>query len=240
LEEALLPPTDGGGQGGGEEMLGSLYTSVSGLKGHLTALNVAGNNISNINSIGFKGGRVTFRETLVQTLREASRPQGGLGGVSPLQIGLGMGVGTIDNIFSQGVLQNTGVPTDLGINGEGFFILSDGEREYYSRIGSFGYDADGNLINPANGLIVQGRIADGNGMISAGAAINSISLPFGRKVPAQPTSQVDFSCNLDASATTATATLLSPGSTGITSVHGTATDGAVRLESPEPGCSRWI
>jgi flagellar hook protein FlgE len=207
-------------------MLGSLYTSVSGLKGHLTALNVAGNNISNINSIGFKGGRVTFRETLIQTLRGASRPQDGLGGVSPLQIGLGMGVGSIDNILSQGVLQNTGVPTDLGINGDGFFILSDGEREYYSRIGAFGYDAEGNLINPANGLIVQGRIADGNGVISAGAAIQKITLPFGRKVPAQSTTNVEFGCNLDASATTSSASLVSAGNTGITSVFGMTVNGA--------------
>ena len=102
-------------------MLGSLYTSVSGLKGHMMSLNVSGNNIANINSIGFKGGRVTFQETLVQTLRGATKPHDGMGGVSPLQMGLGMGVGTIDNIFSQGVLQNTGVATDLGINGEGFF-----------------------------------------------------------------------------------------------------------------------
>ncbi len=207
-------------------MLGSLYTSVSGLKGHLTALNVSGNNISNINSIGFKGGRVTFRETLVQTLRGASRPQNGLGGISPLQLGLGMGVGTIDNIFSQGVLQNTGVPTDLGINGEGFFILSDGNQEYYTRVGSFGYDADGNLIDPSTGLILQGRLADSNGVISPGAAIENITLPFGRKVPAKSTTRITFGCNLDASATTATASLVSAGTTGITSVYGTAINGA--------------
>jgi flagellar hook protein FlgE len=207
-------------------MLGSLYTSVAGLKGHMMSLNVSGNNIANINSIGFKGGRVTFQETLVQTLRGATKPHDGMGGVSPLQIGLGMGVGTIDNIFSQGVLQNTGVATDLGINGEGFFILSDGETEYFTRAGSFGYDAEGNLINPANGLIVQGRLADNDGVISAGSAIRNISLPFGRKVPAQATNTVDFSCNLDASATTASATLLSAGTTGITSVYGQAVNGA--------------
>jgi flagellar hook protein FlgE len=207
-------------------MLGSLYTSVAGLKGHMMSLNVSGNNIANINSIGFKGGRVTFQETLVQTLRGATKPHDGMGGVSPLQIGLGMGVGTIDNIFSQGVLQNTGVATDLGINGEGFFILSDGETEYFTRVGSFGYDAEGNLINPANGLIVQGRLADNSGMISAGSAIRNITLPFGRKVPANATTSVDFSCNLDASATTAAATLLSSGMTGITSVYGQAVNGA--------------
>ena len=207
-------------------MLGSLYTSVAGLKGHMMSLNVSGNNIANINSIGFKGGRVTFQETLVQTLRGATKPHDGMGGVSPLQIGLGMGVGTIDNIFSQGVLQNTGVATDLGINGEGFFILSDGETEYFTRVGSFGYDADGNLVNPANGLILQGRLGDNDGVISAGSAIRDISLPFGRKVPAEATTTVDFSCNLDASATTATSTLLSSGTTGITSVFGDAVNGA--------------
>jgi flagellar hook protein FlgE len=207
-------------------MLGSLYTSVSGLKGHLTSLNVSGNNISNINSIGFKGGRVTFREALVQTIRGASRPQNGLGGVSPLQIGLGMGVGSIDNIFSQGVLQNTGVATDLGINGEGFFILSDGDTEYYTRVGAFNYDADGNLINPANGLIVQGRLADTNGTISPSSAIANITLPFGRKVPARATTEVIFGCNLDAAATTSAASLESAGTTGITSVFGTAMNGA--------------
>lgn len=207
-------------------MIGSLYTSVSGLKGHLAALNVTGNNISNINSIGFKGGRVTFRETLVQTLRGASRPQNGMGGVSPLQIGLGMGIASIDNILLQGVLQNTGISTDLGINGEGFFILSDGVREYYSRVGAFAYDAEGNMINPSNGLILQGRIADENGDIPPGAAIQNIVLPFGRKVEARATSKVQFGCNLDASATSATATLTAAGTTGITSVYGKAANGA--------------
>ncbi len=207
-------------------MIGSLYTSVSGLKGHLAALNVTGNNISNINSVGFKGGRVTFRETLVQTLRGASRPQNGMGGVSPLQIGLGMGIASIDNILAQGVLQNTGVSTDLGINGEGFFILSDGVREYYTRVGTFAYDADGNMINPSNGLILQGRMADEDGVIAPGAPIRNIVLPFGRKVEARPTSKVQFACNLDASATTAAATLASAGTTGITSVYGKAANGA--------------
>ena len=206
-------------------MLGSLYTSVAGLKGHLVALNVTGNNISNMNSVGFKGGRVTFREALVQTLRGASQPQNGLGGISPLQMGLGMGVGTIDNLLSQGVLQTTGVTTDLGINGQGFFILSDGAKEYYSRVGSFGLDADGNLINPSNGLIVQGRLADGDGAISPGTNLTNITLPFGRKAEARATSTVGFGCNLDASATTSAATLNTAGTTGITSIQGRAANG---------------
>ncbi|HVP57712.1 MAG TPA: flagellar hook-basal body complex protein [bacterium] len=206
-------------------MLGSLYTSVAGLKGHLVALNVAGNNISNMNSIGFKGSRATFREALVQTLRGATQPQNGLGGISPLQLGLGMGVGSIDNLMSQGVLQTTGVNTDLGISGQGFFILSDGTKEYYSRVGAFGLDGNGNLVNPANGLIVQGRLADGNGVISQGTTLSDITLPFGRKVEARATSEVGFGCNLDASATDSAATLATAGTTGITSIAGDAANG---------------
>jgi len=207
-------------------MLGSLYTSISGLKGYLTSLNIAGNNISNVNSIGFKGGRVTFRETLVQTLRSAAGPQGGLGGRSPIQMGLGMGVGSIDNILSQGVLQNTGVPTDLGINGDGFFVLSDGKREYYTRAGAFGFDAGGNLINPSNGMIVQGRTANGDGVIAAEAPIGNLQMPFGRKVPAKGTDLVSFACNLDSAATTSTATLETAGTTGLTSLLGSTRNGA--------------
>jgi len=207
-------------------MLGSLYTSISGLKGYLVSLNIAGNNISNVNSIGFKGGRATFKETLVQTLRSAARPQGGLGGRNAVQLGLGMGVGSIDNILSQGVLQNTGIATDLGINGEGFFVLSDGRGEYYTRAGSFGYDADGNLINPTNGMIVQGRLADYNGVIGADAPIGNLQLPFGRKVQARATDTVNFSCNLDSSASTSAATLETAGTTGITSLLGSADNGA--------------
>lgn len=206
-------------------MLGSLYTSVAGLKGHLVALNVTGNNISNMNSVGFKAGRVTFSEALVQTLRGASQPQNGLGGRSPIQMGLGMGVGTINNLLSQGVLQTTGVTTDLGINGQGFFILSDGTKEYYSRVGSFGLDADGNLTNPSNGLIVQGRLADGDGVISPGTTLTNITLPFGRKAEARATSTVGFGCNLDASATSSVATLATGGTTGITSIQGRAANG---------------
>jgi flagellar hook protein FlgE len=207
-------------------MLGSLYTSISGLKGYLTSLNIAGNNISNVNSIGFKGGRATFRETLVQTLRSAAGPQGNLGGRSPVQLGLGMGVGSIDNILTQGVLQNTGIATDLGINGEGFFVLSDGRREYYTRAGAFGYDANGNLVNPANGMIVQGRLADDNGVIAADSPIANLVLPFGRKVPARATDIASFACNLNSTATTSAAALETAGTTGITSVLGNATSGA--------------
>jgi flagellar hook protein FlgE len=207
-------------------MLMSLYTSVSGMRANLTALNVFGNNISNVNSVAFKGDRVTFRESLVQTLRGARRPNGTLGGANPVQMGLGMGVGSVDSILSQGVLQSTGLATDLGINGEGFFILNDGRRDYFTRAGSFTYDQDGNFVDPATGYIVQGRVANADGEIGASAPIENIQLPFGIKVPARATSELTLGCNLDASATTATATLTDAGTTGVNLVSGTAADGA--------------
>jgi flagellar hook protein FlgE len=207
-------------------MLMSLYTSVSGMRANLNALNVFGNNISNVNSVAFKGDRVTFRESLVQTLQGARRPNGTLGGANPVQLGLGIGVGSIDSILSQGVLQSTGLDTDLGINGEGFFILNDGRRDYYTRAGAFTYDMDGNFVDPTTGLIVQGRIANQDGEIPASAQIENIQLPFGIKVPARATSELTMGCNLDASASTSTATLNDAGTTGINLVNGIASNGA--------------
>jgi flagellar hook protein FlgE len=227
LQEALPLPNDrGSAEGGEEEMLMSLYTSVSGMRSNLTALNVFGNNISNVNSIAFKGGRVTFRETLVQTLQGARRPDGTLGGSNPVQMGLGMGIGSVDSMLSQGVLQSTGLETDLGINGEGFFILSDGRRDYYTRAGAFTYDKEGNFVDPATSYIVQGRMANQDGEIAASAPIENIQLPFGIKVPARATSEITLGCNLDAAATTSTAALGDAGTTGINLVSGLASDGA--------------
>jgi flagellar hook protein FlgE len=207
-------------------MLLSLHTSVSGIRSNLSAINVFGNNISNVNSVGFKGGRVTFRETLVQTIRGARMPDGNLGGMNPVQMGLGMGLGSVDSVLAQGVLQNTGLTTDLGINGEGFFIVNDGRRDYYTRAGAFTYDREGNYLDPNTGYIVQGRMADQDGNIAASAPIENIQLPFGIKVPARATSELTLGCNLDASATTSTATLGDSGTTGINVVSGLASNGA--------------
>jgi len=207
-------------------MLMSLYTSVSGMRSNLAALNVFGNNIANVNSIAFKGGRVTFKETLVQTIRGARMPNGTLGGANPVQMGLGMGIGSVDSVLSQGVLQTTGLETDLGINGEGFFILNDGRMDYYTRAGAFTYDRDGNYVDPTTGYIVQGRMANQDGEISASAPIENIKLPFGIKVPARATSELTMGCNLDASATTSIASLTDAGTTGINLVNGTASNGA--------------
>jgi flagellar hook protein FlgE len=102
-------------------MMRSLFSGVSGLRNHQVRMDVIGNNVSNVNTVAFKTGRVTFKEGFAQLLQGASRPPGDHGGINPIQIGLGMQIGSIDTLFSQGNLETTGLNTDLAIQGYAFF-----------------------------------------------------------------------------------------------------------------------
>ncbi len=178
-------------------MFKSLYSGVSGLTANLTHLYVIGNNIANSNTVGFKSGRVTFNEMLTQTIRSASRPvSGGLGGTNPQQIGLGTKVGSIDTNFSQGNFQTTGKKTDLAIQGPGFFILSDGTSNVYTRAGVFGLDSENTLVNPSTGLRVQGVMADAGGVLGTGP-LTDIYIDPSLVVPASPSTVVQLMGNLD-------------------------------------------
>jgi len=176
----------------------SLFAGVSGLRNHQTRMDVIGNNIANVNTVAYKASRVTFAEAFAQLLQGASRPPGDQGGINPIQIGLGSKIGSIDQNFSQGNLESTGGTTDLAIQGNGLFVLSDGSRNYYTRAGNFQLDADGRLVSPANGFKVQGINADSNGVLSTGSAVTDIILPFGKKSPARATANVTLTGNLDA------------------------------------------
>jgi flagellar hook protein FlgE len=181
-------------------MMRSLYSGVSGLQNHQIRMDVLGNNISNINTTGFKKGRVNFQDMLSQTLSGAAKPTDEVGGVNPKQVGLGMVIASIDTIHTQGSLQTTGVMTDLAVQGEGFFILQDGEKRFFTRDGSFGIDRDGLLVDPANGLRVQGWQAitiDGITTINTAAQIDDLIIPVGDKDPAAATTEVELACNLD-------------------------------------------
>ncbi len=181
-------------------MLRSLYSGVSGLQNHQTRMDVVGNNISNVNTIGFKKGRVNFQDMISQTLQGAARPTEEVGGVNPKQVGLGMSVASIDTIHTQGSLQTTGVKTDLAVQGNGMFILKKGDKELFSRAGAFGLDENGTLVNPANGMRVQGWMAeevDGETFINTASDVGDIEIPVGSKDPAQSTTEVNFACNLD-------------------------------------------
>lgn len=207
-------------------MMASLFAGVSGLKNHQVRMNVIGNNIANINTIGFKSSRVNFQEALVQTFKGAGRPTSINGGTNPVQLGLGMQVAAVDNLFQQGGLETTGQISDLAIQGSGFFILGDGNgNKLYTRAGAFGFDGDSNLVDPATGLFVLGKMADSTGTISSLATIGRITLPFGQQDPARATQNIRLASNLDASATTSKASLVDAGTSGVITVSGTADDG---------------
>lgn len=185
-------------------MMRSLYSGVSGLKNHQVRMDVIGNNISNVNTHGFKTERVTFQDMISQELRGASEPKENIGGVNPQQVGLGSLIAAIDKIMTQGSLQTTGKNTDVAVSGEGFFIVKDGDKQFYTRAGAFNLDKNGYYVNPANGLKVQGwnsRLDDkGNKYINSAASIEDIIIPVYSKEPAKATSQIDFKSNLNSSA----------------------------------------
>jgi len=182
-------------------MMRSLFSGVSGLKNHQTRMDVIGHNISNVNTYGYKATRVTFQDMLSQTISGAAKPEENRGGVNPKQVGLGMTVASIDRLFTQGSLQTTGNQTDVAISGDGFFIVADGDKRLYTRAGTFGLDRDGNLVNPANGLKVQGWMAvmDANGqkIVRANGQTEDIVVPVYGKIDAKETNNIRYKCNLD-------------------------------------------
>ncbi len=184
-------------------MMRSLFSGVSGLKNHQTRMDVIGNNISNVNTYGFKSSRVTFQDMLSQTIAGAAKPEENKGGVNPKQIGLGMTVASIDRIFTQGSLQTTGNQTDLAISGDGFFIVAEGDKNYYTRAGTFTVDRDGSLVNPSNGLKAQGWMATtnevGEKVVNTSGTVEDVIIPIYGKVEARETSYVRYKCNLNAS-----------------------------------------
>ncbi len=178
-------------------MLRSLFAGVTGLRNHQFRMDVIGNNIANVNTVAFKSGRVTFKEGFAQLLQGASRPPGDQGGVNPVQIGLGSQIGSVDQLFTQGNVETTGVATDLAIQGDAFFVVRKGGETYYTRSGNFQLDAEGHLVSPTNGFIVQGRMAQ-DGIIND--TITDVVLPFGQKVAAKATTTASVSGNLNSSA----------------------------------------
>ena len=184
-------------------MMRALFSGVSGLKNHQTRMDVIGNNISNVNTYGFKTERATFQDLISQTLQGAAEPKENVGGVNPKQVGLGMLTASIDKLMTQGSLQTTGRNTDVAIAGEGFFILADGDKRYYTRAGNFDVDKAGMLVNPANGMKVQGWNSvdspDGGKSVNVTGDTQDVIIPLYSKEPARETTFVRFKSNLNAS-----------------------------------------
>ena len=181
-------------------MMRSLYAGVSGMQNHQTRLDVIGNNVANVNTTGFKRGRVNFQDMISQQMSAAASPTTEVGGVNPKEVGLGVTVAAIDTVFTQGNLQTTGVSTDVAIQGNGFFILKNGEESFYTRAGAFSLDSEGTLVNPANGLRVQGWMAEeinGQMVLQTAGSTEDLIIPVGSKDPAKATENVNFACNLN-------------------------------------------
>jgi flagellar hook protein FlgE len=181
-------------------MMRSLYSGVSGMQNHQTRMDVIGNNISNVNTTGFKRGRVNFQDMISQQMSGAAKPTDELGGVNPKEVGLGMNIASIDTIHTQGSLQTTGVQTDIAISGNGFFVQKSGEKTYFTRAGAFGVDNQGTLVNPGNGMKVQGwqaKDVDGQLILNTSSQTEDLVIPVGSKIAARATTNVNYACNLD-------------------------------------------
>lgn len=180
-------------------MMRSLFSGVSGLKNHQTRMDVIGNNISNVNTTGFKSSRATFTDMLSQTLSGAAAPTGNIGGVNPKQIGLGSSTSAIETLFTNGSVQSTGKNTDLCLSSENaLFILNTGSGTAYTRNGTFEFDANGNYVQAGNGYMVQGWMADATGTINTNADAGNITIPSGKSMAPTITENAVYSNNLNA------------------------------------------
>lgn len=164
----------------------ALFTGLSGLRVHQTYIDVIGNNLANISTPGFRGSRATFSDILSLTVRTGSGPSGNFGGVNPMQIGHGAIMATVDTDLNQGTFQDTGRSMDVALQGRGFFTLTDGVQTMYSRVGSFGIDANRTLVDLRSGM----RVVNSTG--------NNITVPFSDTLPAQASTKVSFQGNLPA------------------------------------------
>ncbi|MCW0185789.1 flagellar hook protein FlgE [Campylobacter lari] len=180
-------------------MMRSLWAGVSGLQAHQYAMDVEGNNIANVNTFGFKYSRADFSTLMSQTSKIATAPDGNLGGKNPMQVGLGAGVNSTTRIHSQGNIQTTDKNTDMAINGDGFFIVSNdgGTTQFFTRAGDFKTDAVGNFVDN-NGYTVQGwNYNQETGQIDSSTSVQDIVIPPGMSMPARPSTSVSLTANLD-------------------------------------------
>jgi len=184
-------------------MLRSLFSGISGLRAHQTMLDVTGNNIANVNTSGFKASQAQFQDTLSQVLTNAGGAQAGVGGTNPAQVGLGVRTAGVSTNFQQGAAQLTNKSTDMMISGDGFFVVSKGGEQLYSRAGAFSFDSTGQLVTTDGGL-VQGWAADATGVIDPNGALTDLRLPIATLMGAAATANASFEGNLPIDVATGT------------------------------------
>ncbi|HEY8201010.1 MAG TPA: flagellar hook protein FlgE [Actinomycetota bacterium] len=170
-----------------------MFAAVAGLRSHQTMMDVVGNNIANINTVGYKTSGVTFQEALSQTMRGAGS------GINPMQVGLGARLASIDPVFTQGGTQTTGRATDVAIQGDGFFIVQNGDERLYTRAGKLDVDANGTLVG-SGGYQVLGWTPDATGKVDYTRPVSTISVPVGQVAKPAATTAVTVAGNLSADA----------------------------------------
>jgi flagellar hook protein FlgE len=175
-------------------MLRSLFAGISGLRAHQSMMDVTGNNIANVNTVGFKSSQTVFQDTLSQLLRGAGAPQGGNGGTNPSQVGLGVRLAGVTTNFGQGSAQTTGRATDLMIQGDGFFVVKNAGETLFTRAGAFSFDTGGILTTPEGG-VVQGWGAV-NGVVNTNKPVGNIVLPVGQVLSPVATTTATIGGNL--------------------------------------------
>jgi flagellar hook protein FlgE len=202
-------------------MLRSMFSGVSGLRSHQTMMDVIGNNIANVNTVGFKSSSVVFQDLLSQALKGAGTPTtgtSGSGGTNPAQVGLGVRVAAVATSFSQGAAQLTGRSTDMSIQGDGFFTVRQGGQQLYTRAGAFSFDALGRLTT-SDGAVLQGWGASATGAINTNSSVGDITMPLGQAINPSVTQGITIGGNLPADAPIAAATgPAAPGSQVVSSI----------------------
>src|SRR4051812_2071973 len=168
----------------------SLQTALSGLSSSQSQIDVVGNNIANVNTVGFKSSRLDFKTQFLENFSYGSAPTADQGGTNPLQVGLGVQAGAVTRDFGDGSLQVTGVNTNLAVQGNGFFVLKDGSQQVYTRDGTFQLNGLDQLVS-STGQLVQGFGVDSNFNIVPGVLTN-ITVPLGSLTVAQATQNANM------------------------------------------------
>jgi flagellar hook protein FlgE len=166
-------------------------------------MDVTGNNIANVNTVGYKASQTVFQDTLSQIIRAGGAPAADRGGTNPAQVGLGTKVAAITTNWTQGATQSTGRSTDFMIEGDGFFVTRAGTEQLYTRAGSFDFDGAGKLVTP-DGSVLQGWMADATGVVNPNGPIGDLSVPYGQIVNPSQTTTGTVEGNLPAGAATGT------------------------------------
>lgn len=215
-------------------MMRSLLSGLTGLRSHQVRMDVIGDNIANANTLGFKASRVSFKEAFAQKMMAGSAS--GSGVPRALEIGTGAGVGSIGSIFTQGALETTDRPFDLAIQGNGLFVVRNGNDIAYTRAGDFELDALGHLVLPGNGAILQGTAASAGGTVGSAASAGDLVIPLDAVSAAQATSEIRLAGNLDAAAVAGATRVV-----GATAYDGTgqAHDVQITFTNVSPGSWTW-